>query len=191
MYSVLRTNGAVIGYIVGDYYLPVDMAHSYFTSLGVDKQIYGDRSGSFVISSITGRAFRVFSVDSRNYEDFVSQCQSDGVSLKDIIFVPCKNSDVPWSDSNGIWKLDTCYCYQCRRGVKVLGYLLLNSRLFGAKSAMVVMLETLEKGVGDGSRIVEALKSQNIRLFGISTVNAYDFWKRHEAVFSECNRFKI
>ena len=90
-----------------------------------------------------------------------------------------------------MWKLPGCFCYQCMSELEVFGYLLLNAPLYASKFVFVAMLETVHKGIGYGSRIVESLKSRGVHMSGLSTVDAERFWIKHGAVFSDGNRFKI
>ena len=191
MYSVLSVGGAITGYVVGSYYLSLDMARFYFDTLDGCKSVYGGRHGVFFVSNVTGEAVPVENVSLMNFDKFNEACNEDGAKLHDMLFVPCNYNDFDLYKTNGIWMVRGLYCYQCRyRGV-VVGYIALDRPLFGSKSVMLAMIEALNRREGFGTRIVNELKSRGIKISGISTVEAMSFWKSHGAVFSDWNRFNI
>lgn len=191
VYSILNKSGAITGYAVGDYFLTIEEARFFIKNLGDSKQVYGERQGEFVISRSSNVLAKVSAINVISYNDFVSQCCESGAVLCDVVFVPCKYTDFDWWRHNDMWKLPGCFCYKCMSGPELLGYLLLNTRLYTSKSLFIAMIETVRHRCGYGSRIIESLKAQGIRLSGLSTVDAKSFWIKHGAIFRDGNRFRI
>lgn len=191
MYSILNMSGSVTGYVLGDYFLSVEMAKAYFDIMGVVKPTYGTKHADYIVSSINGSATHVTDINAKTFPDFIEQCGKERVKLHDMLFVPCKYSDFDWWRHNGIWTLDGCFLYQCVYKGEVVGYLSLNANLFTSKSVLVVMLEVINKREGHGTRIVQELKSRGLKLNGVSTIDAASFWIAQGADLQEFNRFKI
>lgn len=191
MYSVLSTGGFITGYVVGSYYMPLEMARFFFDNVDGCKSVYGGRHGVFFVSNVTGEAVQVENVSVSNFEHFAVACHDDGVKLHNVLFVPCRYQDFDLHKTNGIWTVSGLHCYQCRYYGAVVGYIAFDRNIFEHKIASVAMIEMLQKREGFGTAVINELKSRGIHLTGVSVVDATEFWESVGAVFQSNQRFKL
>ena len=182
------------GYLIGDYFLSSYLVPYFFKSLPKCKTITGFTNGTS------------FSVDGKIYTSILRCPNPEGLNLiysvggklQDIIFwrENIKNLDTDglseiWRVVQGFKKHSFNYyvCYD--KNKKEIGYLLSGEDLFSCSTFYINMLEVVNKGNGDGTRIVKRLLNLGKGVEGLSLINSVEFWSKCGATIEDNLSFII
>lgn len=198
--TIISQSGNTRGWLIDDYFIPIGVL-KFFSPLSSLRgvKIIGiiDKSGVRVRGKRYPNILKVINI--KNCREVLRSFIVNGVELHNILFFPCSLCDLNCDSLSSFWKVATDLSLKSFSVVAVtdskfnqLGYIFMKQDLFRTKNIYINMFEVLNRGKGNGTKIVSKLKDLGFNISGLAVTDSIPFWEKQGAVITDNqNHFTI